>query len=137
MGLRCNEKGCGAPMVLRETRKYTYPNGQPRKFWGCSRWPDCKGIHGAHPDGSPLGIPADKPTRQARIEAHAVFDAAWRSRGMTRREAYVWLQELTGLDRGAAHISKFDAKTCAALVSAVALSEAVRLCAEEFAEVPA
>ena len=40
---------CGGDMVLRETRKFTPRDGRPRKFYGCIRWPECNGIHGAHP----------------------------------------------------------------------------------------
>jgi hypothetical protein len=32
---------CGAPMVRRTAKKGPH-TGEP--FWGCSRWPDCKGI---------------------------------------------------------------------------------------------
>jgi ssDNA-binding Zn-finger/Zn-ribbon topoisomerase 1 len=133
-GVICGD--CASPMVLRETSKFMHTNGTNRKFWGCSRWPECSGVLGAHPDGSPMGIAGDKATRLARIAAHAAFDAAWRARGMTRDEAYLWLQELTGLTRNGAHISKFDETQCRALVRAIALSEAVRECAAD-AEVTA
>lgn len=120
-GITCGD--CGAPMVLRRSRF-----GQ---FWGCTRWPDCHGKHGAHPNGSPMGIPGDATTRQARIQAHATFDAAWQSRGLTRTQAYAWLREMTGKSVRAAHISRFTADECRHLVDRIALAEAVRLCLEE------
>ena len=82
---------CGAQMILRETNKYTYGDGSPRKFYGCTRFPECKAAHGAHPDGKPLGIPANKETKEWRIRAHAAFDDLWKSGKMKRGEAYVWL----------------------------------------------
>ena len=72
MSVNCAE--CGVEMVLRTTKKYTYKDGSPRKFYGCSNWPECNGVHGAHLNGEPLGIPADKETKQWRIKAHERFD---------------------------------------------------------------
>ncbi len=112
--LKCPE--CGADMVLRQTTKYTYNNGQPRRFYGCSRWPDCNAAHGAHPDGTPLGTPANKATKESRIKAHNAFDGYWRERGMPRNDAYKLLQSLMGLDKNAAHIGNFDTNQCEELV---------------------
>ena len=102
---RCGE--CGADMALKSSRF--------GPFWGCTRWPDCNGTHGAHPDGTPLGTPADAKTRAARMEAHAAFDAALKARGMRRMDDYRWLSELTGKTRHDAHISRFNAEECHAL----------------------
>lgn len=121
----------GSPMILRTTTKFKYPNGQDRKFYGCSQFPACRGVHGAHPDGSPMGIAGDKATRQARVEAHSVFDAAWRARGMTKKEAYRWLQDITGLSDKGAHISRFTVEQCADLVARIALLETMREMAAE------
>lgn len=66
-GLECAD--CGAPMKLRESRY--------GPFYGCTRYPACEGTHGAHPDGSPLGEPADRETREARMQAHESFDRLW------------------------------------------------------------
>lgn len=95
---------CGAPMRLRDSRY-----GQ---FWGCSDYPKCDGIIGAHPDGSPVGTPADKETREARQRAHAAFDDWWRSEGMERVEAYEWLEE----NGPKAHIADMDYDECEELV---------------------
>lgn len=53
----CGE--CQAPMLLRESRF--------GKFYGCTRFPECRGTHGAHPDGRPLGVPANAETKEARV----------------------------------------------------------------------
>jgi ssDNA-binding Zn-finger/Zn-ribbon topoisomerase 1 len=100
---------CGSPMVLRQTTKFKNKDGSPRKFYGCSRFPDCQGIHGAHPDGRPLGKPADKATKQLRIEAHAAFDNLWQGGRMSRSAAYRWLQRKMGMTSEECHIGRFDA----------------------------
>ena len=108
---KCPE--CGADMVLRSTTKFTYKkSGAPRKFWGCSRWPHCNGIHGAHPDGRPLGIPGNQATKEARIRAHAIFDKLWKGTTTSRTSAYRWLEFELGLQPGTAHIGAFDIAMC-------------------------
>ncbi len=106
VSLACPE--CAAPLVAR-TSGYG-------PFWGCSRYPACKGSHGAHPDGTPLGVPADAATKRARIEAHAAFDARWKAGTMSRRAAYRWLADQLGLTRKECHIARFDAAQCARVV---------------------
>ncbi len=110
---------CGAPMVLRSTIKYVYASRSPRLFYGCTRWPQCSGAHGAHPDGQPLGIPADRETRIARIAAHDAFDSLWKRDGgrrMSRRDAYRLMQHLMGMREDEAHIGRFTAEQCKELI---------------------
>jgi len=114
---KCGE--CGHEMELRTTYKYTYPNGDPRKFWGCLNYPRCRGTHGAHPDGTPFGVPANKETKIARTQAHNAFDRYWCTKGWTRGEAYKWLEQAMGLEKGQAHIGGFNAEQCTKLVSIV------------------
>lgn len=109
MTVHCGE--CGAPMVLRDSRF--------GKFYGCSRYPVCKGTHGAHPDGSPLGLPADCATRRARILAHEEFDRLWKGGTMKRNAAYRWLSEQMGMPRRECHIGSFDADTCLVVVQII------------------
>lgn len=70
---------CGAMLVLRR--------GRFDLFYGCERYPACRGSHGAHPDGRPLGIPADAATRKARNDAHGYFDRLWREQPTGRAKA--------------------------------------------------
>ena len=113
----CGE--CGAPMVLRESRY--------GPFYGCSRFPECRGSHGAHRDtGKPLGTPADRETKKARIEAHRAFDALWRSRKMTRTQAYQWMREAMGLDKDGAHIGLFTKEQCVRLVALIQVAQIVK-----------
>jgi ssDNA-binding Zn-finger/Zn-ribbon topoisomerase 1 len=90
------------------------------QFYGCSRWPDCACTHGAHPDGSPKGIPGDKATREARIAAHEAFDRLWKPRGepgkMPRSEAYRILREMMDMTAGEAHIARFTKEQCKKLI---------------------
>jgi len=95
---------CGSPMRLRYSDQYA------RHFYGCSRYPVCEGIHGAHPDGAPLGVPGDKETRQARREAHAAFDDLWRSGdvGVNRGQAYALMNRELGFQ----HIGELTKEQC-------------------------
>lgn len=105
---------CGAPMTLRESRY--------GKFWGCTRFPACKGIHGAHQsNGAPFGRPADKATRQARIRAHAAFDQIWKDGHLSRNSAYRWLQEKLGITKNECHIALFDKAMCARVIEECAV----------------
>lgn len=93
---------CGAPMRLRES-KHGY-------FYGCSNFPRCKTAHGAHPDGKPLGVPADHATRQMRIKAHRAFDEIWRDHQLlTRGAAYRWLSKRMGVE---AHMGAMNIEQC-------------------------
>jgi ssDNA-binding Zn-finger/Zn-ribbon topoisomerase 1 len=93
-------------MVLR--------NSKHGPFYGCSTFPVCRGTHGAHPDGKPLGIPADKATRAARIRAHDVFDRIWKEGHMSRKNAYMWLAK--AMKRDVVHIGSMDVDECEAVV---------------------
>ena len=76
---------CGSPMVLRDS-KYGL-------FYGCTDFPTCKGTHGAHPDGSPLGIPADAETKLLRRQAHVVAESIWDWNDRRQVKAmYQWLK---------------------------------------------
>ncbi len=114
--LKCPE--CGAMLRLKTSR-----NGV---FYGCETWgtTGCKGSHGAHSDGSPLGVPADQATKRARIQAHRAFDQLWKPDGgrkplMTRAEAYEWMRLAMKIARLQAHISMFTQDQCTKLVRLV------------------
>lgn len=106
--ISCGE--CGSPMVLRKSAKF------PKPFWGCSRFPDCRGTHGAHADGRPLGVPANKETKAARIEAHRVFDVIWQNNFMSRSQAYKLLAKKLGVKQ--VHIGESDIETCEKIMRA-------------------
>lgn len=118
---------CGGRLRLRSSRHGV--------FYGCVNYPDCRGTHGAHPDGSPKGTPADALTRRLRIRAHHHFDQLWRDahelpcydvpddpreaesafwaiRNAARGRAYRWLAYVLGIDPEDCHIGMFDAEMC-------------------------
>jgi len=108
--VKCPEPGCKSNLKLRDS-KYGI-------FYGCPRWPDCDGKHGAHQaTGEPLGIPATKETREARIQAHAEFDKLWLGpkKVMSRRDAYKVMAEEMGMDK--LHIGSLDKAQCEKLIS--------------------
>ena len=119
---------CGSYMVLRCTLKMTYNNGKPRKFWGCSRYPLCSSTHGAHPDGTPLGIPGDKATKLARIEAHQAFDNLWKNGRCTRDEAYTELSKLMGLNKDDTHFARFTLQQCKTATELLIKAQGRKLC---------
>lgn len=106
--LECPE--CGANMILRETSKFKHKDGLNRKFYGCTNYPHCTATHGAHPNGEPLGHPGDKATKQARMDAHAVFDDLWRSGTFSRSGAYKWLAKKLGVEE--VHFGEMSEKEC-------------------------
>ena len=79
----------------------------------------CRGSHGAHPDGKPLGTPANSRIRKARSEAHLVFDVLWQSGKMSRVEAYAWMRSTLRLQPDEAHISSMNVAQCRSLIQAV------------------
>ena len=106
---------CGSDMVLRvgpyvfEGGKY---KGQRRRFWGCSRYPDCTAAHGAHPNGRPVGIPATSEVKEWRKKAHAVFDRLWMGPDawLSRRDAYRAVGDVMGLPP--IHIGSANIEEC-------------------------
>ena len=105
--LQCPE--CGAPrMELVRTPK--------RVFYRCTAFPECLCTHGAHPDGSQLGLPGDRATRQARVRAHYVFDALWKTGRMTRKQSYGVLQKIMRKTECEGHIGMFTREECERLV---------------------
>lgn len=94
---------CGQRMGLRVS-KWGY-------FWSCTAF-RCDGTHGAHADGRPLGTPADKETKEARIRAHAAFDRLWREKLVpSRRDAYIELRKALKLSEHDGHISNMTKET--------------------------
>lgn len=112
--VRCGD--CRGPMALRESPKIVDAHGKPRLFYGCMLFPQCTGIHGAHPDGSPMGIPADKDTRAARVRAHEAFDGLRKARKWARRGSYVWLARKMEMEFNDCHVAMFDIPQCEAVV---------------------
>lgn len=104
-------------MVLRTTTKYPNKDGSPRQFYGCSRYPNCKGTHSAHQaNGKPMGIPGDAETKKWRSIAHAEYDYMCKMFGYSRQEAYAVLAEIMDKSAEDAHISMFTKEDCQKLI---------------------
>ena len=128
--VRCGD--CAAPMVLRQTDKFQYPNGAPRLFYGCSRYPECRSIHGAHPDGWPLGVPADARTRQARQHTHAVIALYAATHNLSMPEMYEFLAAGLDMTDDECHIGRFDIAQCRAAILLCAEHEGTTRYAEDY-----
>ena len=109
---------CGSDMILRSTDKYKCGNGKNKKFYSCINFPDCDGIHGAHPNGKPHGVPANKETREWRMKAHDVFDQLWldREAGYSRSNAYKCVSKVLGYEM---HISNLGIEGCKSVIKIV------------------
>lgn len=110
-GVMCPE--CGMEMRMKFSTSFRRP------FYACVGFPACRCTHGAHPNGEPMGVPADAITRKARRRAHAAFDVLWRTGGMPKSAAYRWMREAMGMTKRQAHIGRFSAAQCDRLVELV------------------
>lgn len=118
--LDCPE--CSGVMVLRYSPK------NDGFFYGCNNYPECKATHGAHQhNGAPLGIPADKETKQWRIKAHEVFDKLWKGPGptMMRHDAYRYVAGLLGIPSEDMHIARFSINDCKRLIDVLSTNNLV------------
>lgn len=102
---------CGGKMIRRNSRYGL--------FYGCSAYPKCGATVGCHPNGKPLGAPADRELKDARMAAHAAFDKLWQGKiSPARSAAYLWLAEQLGIPYEDTHIAMFDVATCKRVVEA-------------------
>ncbi len=83
----------------------------------------CKGCDayvGVHKGTSkPLGILANAELRSWKKRAHFYFDQIWKSKIMTRSQAYKWLSEQLCKDSKETHIGMFDVPDCKKVVDVV------------------
>lgn len=99
------------------------------KFWRCE---PCGAHVGCHKAGAwipelhcasdgtiPLGRLANAELRRVKARAHAAFDPLWKSRRMSRREAYTWLARELAISVPNCHIGAFDLPQCFAVIAAV------------------
>jgi hypothetical protein len=98
------------------------PDLHAKRFYLCR---PCDAYCGTHPDGRPMGIPADKHLRRARNYVHELFDPLWQKaaeaydgntnsmiRNVARSRAYRWLAEQMGIDTADCHVTMFDLDRC-------------------------
>ena len=72
----------------------------------------CRIYHKAHPDGKPLGVPADKETRQLRQQLHRLFEQWYHANRLTKKQAYKRLAKLLNMSIRYCHISMFNKQDC-------------------------
>jgi len=76
----------------------------------------CDAYVGCHNNSrKPLGIMANKETRDWRMKAHKVFDPLWKSGKIKRERAYGFLQRRLGYK---VHIAESDIDRCKAIIDA-------------------
>ncbi len=80
------------------------------KFYVCDPCGARVGVHKG--TVNPLGRLANSELRSAKSEAHRYFDELWKSKLMSRKEAYRWLSGKLGIDREDCHIGMFDVDMC-------------------------
>lgn len=110
---------CGqvARLVTGATLYPHRPDLAHKRFFRCSI---CDRYVGTHPNGFPMGAPADDDTRRARHRAHCAFDSIWENGWLPKGAAYEWLADQFGLTAEAAHIGFFDVARCVDLCERVA-----------------
>ena len=80
----------------------------------------CGASVGCHPGTDrPLGILANAALRKKKMAAHAAFDPLWRSKRMSRHQAYAWLAGELGVKRDDCHIGMFSEAMCERVVKVV------------------
>lgn len=89
----------------------------------CDGYPDdCDAYVGAHKKSLlPKGELADGQLRNKRILAHRALITLLKEGGMTRKSAYIWLQNKLCLQKKDMHIAKFSLYYC---------EETIRVCNE-------
>jgi len=100
--------------IYGESYGYAYLCRKCRAYVGCHRG-----------SKKPLGRLANGELRLWKQRAHLLFDPIWKTRLMTRSQAYIWLGEELGLLPDVCHIGMFDVEQC---------KEAVRVCAKLWGE---
>jgi hypothetical protein len=101
-------------LVTGERIYVTRPDLWSLYFYQCEV---CAAYVGTHKGTlKPLGSPANAELRQARRDAHAIFDELWKSKRMSRTKAYKWLASELHINPKNCHIGGFDLITCRRVV---------------------
>lgn len=112
---------CGGKTELTDSAEIYRQSYGP--IWLCR---PCTAFVGCHPGTTtPLGRPADKATRQARKQAHDLFDFLWQRKlqkdQCSKREArdagYAWLAQQLGIPQSQCHMGQMDRDTANKVVA--------------------
>ena len=80
------------------------------KIYLCTNCNASVGVHKG--TDKPMGTLANTVLKLKRQEAHRVFDAIWKTQGLTRSEAYGWLAGQMSLPKHRTHIAYFNIAQC-------------------------
>ena len=107
---------CGAKARLTTRREInSFP--EDAAIYLCGDFPRCDAYVGCHKGTTkPLGSMADGHLRVMRRKAHAALDWAWKSKKMSRSEAYRKLGEHLELKPKRTHIGMFNLEQCQATI---------------------
>jgi hypothetical protein len=145
VSLRCQY--CNAPAVFRKSSEHIYQGRDYGAVWQCGG--SCDAYVGAHPDGSPKGILANKALRQLKMQVHAVFDPLWQNFGTAypemkrcsprirqtmRGRAYSWLAEQLGIAFDDCHVGHFDNARCETAIAIIKREAPSALSVREWAK---
>ena len=96
------------PGCLRLRRQASRPGKE--YIYQCQ---NCNARVGCHKGTKrPLGHVANETLRLKRMETHQVFDAFWKSKGVSRTKGYQWLARQMELPERLAHIGGFEMDQC-------------------------
>ena len=115
---------CGSVTVYQDSAAYYHGHSYGMR-WICSRWPECDGSVGAHPDGKPLGTVPSHEDKKYRSLVHAQIDPLWenqaRSKKRARGSVYGWLRRILNLTADECHVGNWDADQCIEALEQIAL----------------
>lgn len=103
---------CDRPAALAQG-KLVYPlrpHLYHRHYYLCT---PCNAYVGCHEKTlQPFGTLANAELRAARRAAHEAFDPLWKSREVSRTEAYAYLAKAMGVSNANCHIGMFTVEQC-------------------------
>lgn len=104
---------CGGKVVLTSASEIYEKSAE--RIYLCR---NCNAYVGVHAGSNrPLGRLANAVLRMKRRETHEIFDAFWRSRGLSRTQAYRWLAAALHLPESGAHIGNFEMDDCQRVIT--------------------
>ena len=113
---------CGA-LVTLENSSIVYNGKDYGWIYLCNNFPNCNTFVGTHKGTIiPLGTLANKELRELRKECHRLFDLLWKSKSISRNDAYKWLRRTMKLSEEDAHIAMFNEDQCTALIKVLSIS---------------
>lgn len=115
---------CGSITVYKDSKELYHGHSYGMR-WICSRFPDCKGSVGAHPDGKPLGTVPNDEDKKYRSMVHAQIDPLWqnqqRSKKKARGSVYGWLRRIMDMTSDECHVGNWNAETCIEALEQIAI----------------